>query len=250
MYVQYLKNSFAAPTTVKNYLSGARTWLAEHGGDLSHFTSPEYRQLTGGLTKRSHHIPSRAAPLGWNHIQHIVAFLDSTPGIPVAVKPCILISFHTFLRSSNLLSPTMSAWGGPHTLSVQDLTLSDQGLEISVHSTKTKSDGNPVKTLIPWGQDHVSCSAMAWFKYLNKIKPWALGPAFITDDGLPLTARHVVGFMRLALKDCKDLPPSRISLHSLRRGAVHSAIQLGTPLEVIKEKGMWRSDSGIAPYLI
>lgn len=39
MFTQYLKNSFAAPATVKNYLSGARTWIAEHGGDLTPFGS-------------------------------------------------------------------------------------------------------------------------------------------------------------------------------------------------------------------
>lgn len=250
MYIQYLKNSFAAPSTVKNYLSGAKTWMAEHGGILSPFGSPEYQQLASGLTKRSRHIPQRATPLDWTHIKLIVAFLDATPGVPVAVKPCILIGYHTFLRASNLLSPSLASWGGAHTLSVRDLTLSDDGLEISVRSTKTKSDPAPVKTLIPWGSDPVTCPALSWFKYLNKINPWTLGPAFLTDQGLPLTARHVTGFMRLALKECENITPSRISLHSLRRGAVQSAVRQGLPHQVIKERGMWRSDSGLAPYLL
>lgn len=249
MYIQYLKNSYSAPTTIKNYLSGARTWIGEHGGDLSPFSTLEYQQLTTGLTKRSSHQPRRAAPLEWKHIQAIVTFVESTPNVPAAVKPCILIGYNTFLRSSNLLSPTMSSWGGAHTLSAQDLSLSDLGLEISVKSTKTKSDPQPVKTTIPWSPSSHCCPAMAWFKYVTKIRPWALGPAFLTDDGAPLTARHVVGFMRLALKNCSDLDPGRISLHSLRRGATQSAAQQGVPHEVIKERGMWRSESGLAPYL-
>lgn len=151
--------------------------------------------MTTGISKRSQHLPARAAPLTWNHIKTIVTFLDSTPGVPAAVKPCILIGYHTFLRSSNLLSPTMSCWGGAHTLSTCDLVLHDDGLEISVRSTKTKSDPAPVKTLISWGSDPVTCPAAAWFKYAFKIKPSTLGPAFLTDDYLPLTARHVVGFI-------------------------------------------------------
>lgn len=250
MYIQYLKNSFAAPTTVKNYLSGARTWIGEHGGDLTAFTTLEYHQLTSGVVKRSQHIPQREPPLAWEHIQAIVSFLDSTPGIPLAVKPCVLIGYHTFLRLSNLLSKSMSMWGGPHTLPAHDLHLNDDGLVISVRSTKTKSNPEPVKTTLPWGPDAYMCPAMAWFKYITKICPWALGPAFLTDDGLPLTPRHVVGFMRLALKDCKGLVPSKISMHSLRRGAVHSATSQGIPASVIKERGMWRSDSGLAPYLL
>lgn len=250
MYIQYLKNSFAAPTSVKNYLSGARSWIAEHGGDVSSFSSFDYQRMTTSLTKRSQHVPSRAAPLLWNHIKIIVGFLDSTPRVPVGIKPCILIGYYTFLRSSNLLSPSMTTWGGPHTLSVRDLTLLDQGLQISVHSTKTITDSAPIKTVIPWAADSTYCPAMAWFKYLHKVRPWPLGPAFIGDDHQPLTARHVVGFMRLALKDCKDIIPAKVSLHSLRRGATQSAAQEGVPINVIKEMGMWRSDSGIAPYLL
>lgn len=250
MYVQYLKNSFPAPTTVKNYLSGAKTWITEHGGNPSFFSSIEYHQLSTGLTKRYQHVPQRATPLDWTHIQLIVQFLDATPRVPVGVKLCILIAYHTFLRASNLLSPTLATWGGPHTLSVRDLTLSDEGLQVSVHSTKTKSDPVPLKTIIPWASNSVTCPVAAWFKYLTKIKPWPLGPAFLTDDGLPLTPRHVTGFMRLSLKDCKDIIPSRISLHSLHRGAVHSAVRQGIPRDVIKQQGKWRSDSGLAPYLL
>lgn len=250
MYLQYLRNSFAAPTTVKNYLSGARTWMGEHGGDVSPFSTLEYHQLSSGLTKRSSHLTKRAAPLGWKHIQIIISFVDSTPGVPLAVKPCILIGFHTFLRSSNLLSPTMSSWGGPHTLAARDLMLSDRGLDITVHSTKTKSDPKPVQSTIPWSSDSHLCTALAWFKYASKIQPWALGPAFLTDQRVPLTARHVVGFMRLALRDSKDLDPARISLHSLRRGATQEAAQQGLSLPALKDRGMWRSDSGIAPYLL
>lgn len=250
MYMQYLKNSFSAPTTVKNYLSGARTWVGQHGGELSAFTSPEYHQMSIGLNKRSQHVPSRAAPLDWDNIRIIIDFLDTTPGIPLGIKPCVLIGYHTFLRASNLLSPTMSAWGGPHTLSVKDLRLSDAGLEISVHSTKTKSDARPVKTLIPWGHDPIFCPTSAWLKYLHKIRPWCLGPAFLTDAGSPLTPRHVVGFMRLALRGSKELAPGTISLHSLRRGAVQSAAKSGVSHDAIKERGMWRSDSGVAPYFV
>lgn len=250
MYIQYLKNSFRSPTTVKNYISGARSWMGEHGGDLSSFSSVEYGRLSSSLTKRSQHVPSRAVPLNWTHVKTIIDFLDSTPGIPSAVKPCILIGYHTFLRSSNLLSPTLSDWGGPHSLSAQDLTLMDPGLEITVHSTKTKTDSVPVKSLIPWAADQKYCSASAWLKYVSMVRPWSLGPAFLRDDHLPLTARHVVGFMRLALKDCTDINSAKISMHSLRRGATQSAVLDGVPHEVIKHKGMWRSDSGIAPYLL
>lgn len=249
MYIQYLKNSFQVPTTVKNYLSRVKTWVAQHGGDLGAFSSFEYSQLASGISKRSQHIPQRAEPLSWDHIQFIINFLESSCEIPLSVKPCILIGFHTFLRSSNLLSPSLSTWGGPITLSVQDLTLPDQGLEVTVRSLKTEMDPTPVKNVIPWSSDSKFCAAKAWLKYVTNSRPWALRPAFLTYDRLPLTARHVVGLMRLALKDAKDLIPSKISMHSLRRGATQSAARLGLSHDQIKERGMWRSDSGMSLYL-
>lgn len=122
MYIQYLKNSFPSPATVRNYLSGARTWLAEHGGSTSSFSSFEYHQLISGVVRRSLHVPRRAAPLTWDHITRIVAFLDNTPSIPLSAKPCLLIGYFTLLRSGNLLSPTISAWGGAHTLAAKDFS--------------------------------------------------------------------------------------------------------------------------------
>lgn len=199
MYIQFLKNSKLAPTSIKNYLSGAKTWLAEHGGTLEAFISFEYQQMYGGITKRSQHVPRRAAPLSPDHINIIVRFLDNCPGAPKAAKPCILIGYHTFLRSSNLLSPTMSSWGGPHTVMARDIRLSEEGLVIAVHSTKTKSSSTPVHTVIPWHQDSAICPALAWMSYVENIRPWILGPAFLTDDHRSLTARHLVGFMRLAV---------------------------------------------------
>lgn len=250
LYTQFLKNSFSAPTTIKNYLSGVKTWLGEHGGDLSSFSSFEFHQLSSGLAKRSRHVPQRAAPLTWAHLRIIANFLDTTPGVPLSAKPCLLIGFHTFLRAGNLLSPTISSWGGAHTIRTKDISLSDEGIHISVCSTKTKTDPSAVTTVIPWLSDHLFCPATSWFKYQQRVKPWTLGPAFLTDAGLPLTARHLVGFMRLALKDVKDIDPARVSMHSLRRGAAQAAALDGLSIASIKERGMWKSDSGVAPYLL
>lgn len=249
MYTQFLKNSFNAPTSVKNYLSGVKTWIAEHGGDSSPFASFEYHQLFSGLTKRSNHVPMRAAPLTLDHVRTIALFLDTTPAIPLSAKPCLLIGFGTFLRVGNLLSPTMSSWRGVHTLRARDIWLSDKGLHVSVHSTKTKTDPSPVTTILRYEDDPLMCPALAWFKYQWRIKPWILGPAFLTDSGFPLTPRHLVGFMRIALQQAKDIDSARVSMHSLCRGAVQAAFRLGQSFNQIKERGMWNSDSGFAPYL-
>lgn len=249
MYVQYLSNSFAAPTLVKNYLSGARSWIVEHGGDTSSFNSPVTAQLVSGLNKRSQHVPVRAEPLFWEHIRHIVDFLRQVPNVPLSVKPCLLIGYHTFLRSSNLLSPSTGVWGGPHTLLAKHIRLSDKGLHISVSTTKTKYHPAPVSMVIPWNNDPVYFPAQAWLRYVTARRPCPIGPAFVTDDHRPLTPRHIVGFMSLALENFPGISAERVTFHSLRRGAAQQAKALGISLENIMERGMWKSRSGVAPYL-
>lgn len=75
MYTQFLVNSFQALTTIKNYLSGAKTWIAEHMGNPSAFSSNEALSLERGFVKKSQHVPSRAQPLFWHHVRHIIDLL-------------------------------------------------------------------------------------------------------------------------------------------------------------------------------
>lgn len=249
MYAQYLKNSYPSPQTVKNYISGAKTWVAEHGGQTQPFLSRDLDQLTKGFTKNSTHVPQRAAPLTVSHLLTIADYSSCNPFVPRSVLPCIVIGFKCFLRSSNLLSPSTLTWGGPHTLLAQDIILSKDSLLVTVRSTKTKADARPETFSLNRESDIRLCPVFLWTQYASYLRPWALGPAFLTDNHLPLTARHVVGVMRAALSSTKDLDPARVSLHSLRRGATQDAAEKGVPLNQIKTLGLWKSDSGVKPYL-
>lgn len=140
MYAQRLANIHASPNSIKNYLSGARSWIREHRGNFQAFLSPQVAQLVKGFVKNSSHVPRRAAPLGAHHIQAICRFLDAQPSAPLAIKPAILIGFSCFLRSSNILSPTISQWGGPHTLLAADVSIKDSGLLILIHRPRREVD--------------------------------------------------------------------------------------------------------------
>lgn len=249
MYAQYLKNSHPSPQTVKNYMSGAKTWILEHGGNVQPFLSRELDQLTKGFVKFSDHVPSRAAPLSISHLLVIAEYVRCNPYVPCAVLPCIIIGFKCFLRSSNLLSPSTRVWGGPHTLLARDLVIKDNSLMVSVLSTKTKSNNQPESFVLESETDHRLCPVALWRRYLNIIKPSLLGPAFLTDSKLPLTPRHIVGVMRAALASSKDIDPGKVSMHSIRRGAAQDAADRGVPLSHIQTLGLWRSDSGVKPYL-
>lgn len=249
MYAQHLANKHAAPTSIKNYLSGAKTWVNEHQGSIFPFLSSQLSLLVKGFVKKSQHVPARAEPLHPHHIRFICRALDITPSAPLAVKPAILLGYSCFLRSSNLLSPTMLEWGGPHTLLAGEVKTRPEHLEVHIRSTKTCSDPLGLKFLIPKSSDPSVCPVRAWTSYKAAIQPWALGPAFVHHDRRPLTSGQVVRIIRAALADHKDISPGRISMHSIRRGAAQAAMDQDVPLQDILSRGTWKSTSGLRLYL-
>lgn len=249
MFAQHLANKHASPSSLRNYLSGAKTWVIEHQGSPYPFLSSQVSSLVKGFVKNSLHVPTRAEPILPHHMRFLCQSLDAAPSAPLAIKPALLLGYSCFLRTSNLLSNTMLEWGGPHTLLAGEIRELQDGLQVHIRSTKTRSDPLGLNFIIPRSSDPVVCPVLAWSTYRAAIRPWALGPAFVHRDRRPITSSQVVKVMRLILRNHTDIAPGRISMHSLRRGATHAAIDQDVPLQDILVRGTWKSSSGIRPYL-
>lgn len=246
MFAQYLANRFPSISTVRNYMSGAKTWVLEHNGNIFAFLSHELNMVLKSLAKHSKHVVKRAAPLTLDHIISICRFIDAHVEIPPAVKPCLLIGFSCYLRSSNLLSPLNAEWGGPHALRRNHVKPVPGGLKVTILSTKTKS--TPYELFVPSNPSPRLCPVLAWNKYIRLVSPRVNGPAFILNEFSTLSAEVVVSIMKQALQGSTDINPDDITMHSLRRGAVQSAETAGCQLGDIMERGGWASKSGINPY--
>lgn len=246
MYVRWLANILASPSSIKNYLSGGKTWVSEHGGNFTSFLSSEVGQMVKSVTKHSSHVVKRAAPLFPSHLSIISSFCDYNLVVPLAVKPCILLGHALFLRASNLVSPSMDVWGGPHTLRVTDVKPFPDKLVVRISSSKTRV--TPVFiTVLPSGSN--TCPVQAWKHYVNVVSPPPQGPAFILQPGKSLTSKMVVTCMRQALAYDHSIDASNVSMHSLRRGAAQSAACIGYSKQQIMSAGGWASESGLNPYL-
>lgn len=247
MFLQFMANEHSSIPSLKNYFSGARTWVLEHGGNTQAFSAPEIPVMFKGIAKNSVHQTGRAAPLSYHHVVTIARFINSVPFIPLAVKPCILIGYSCYLRSSNLLAPSGSSWGGPHTLLARDIVRIGSSLAVTLRSTKTIV--TPVTLLISPDPNILVCPVSAWDFYVANVAPFKFGPAFVSSPGKPITSDIIVSVMRSALANAPDINVSKVTLHSLRRGAVHNATLQGVEKEKIMKAGTWRSTSGIKPYL-
>lgn len=247
MYVQWLSNVHSSPSTIKNYLSGAKNWVLEHNGSISSFLSYEVGQMQKSVSKHSQHVIKRAAPLFPCHLEVISSFCDYNLATPLSVKPCVLLGHALFLRSSNLLSPSMDSWNGPHTLMASDIQSFSDKLVVRICSSKTQV--SPAVTTVYTNPCHHICPVRAWINYVAVVSPYRLGPAFIVSPGRSLTAKLVVSTMRQALMYDSSIDASKVSMHSLRRGAVHTAVSSGSSHSEIMAAGSWSSFSGLKPYL-
>lgn len=249
MYARFLANSYTSPATHKNYMSGAKSWVRDHGGDFSSFESCQVNTVMKGTQLKSTHVPSPAPPITQKELKLIVIYIHVSHHPPINIKAAILLGFACMLRSSNLLSPTITSWGGPHTLQMYDIKRVHSGLKVSIRSSKTiRNKTSIVLDVIPSNSNFL-CPVKAWDAYVNMFRPPLSGPAFILPSGLPLTARPVVNIIRSALKSAGYINYNSYSIHSLRRGATHVAASLGASSQDLKAQGTWASDAGLNFYL-
>lgn len=249
MYSQFLGNTFPAPSTIRNYISGARTWVQLHGGNIASFLAPEMSTMAKAIKEKSSHVVAPAPPLTPAHIRIICNFIACHPGSLLTIKAAVLLAYTTFLRASNVVSPTLNQWGGPHTLRAGDVYQADGGLRVVVRSTKTRSRAAPHAALILPAEDPLLCPIRAWYQYKAVINPCPLGPAFMVSPAKPLTANMVVSVMRAALEWGGVKDPGAFSFHSLRRGAAQAAAFAGASEEELMQHGTWASREGLRPYL-
>lgn len=248
MYFQFLSNSFSAPGTAKNHLSGVKTWLQLHGGIISSFLSLELSMIIKSVTEKSSHVPAPAPPISAKDIRTICEYIQLHPQHP-GIKSAILLAFSTFMRVSNVLSPSTNTWGGRHTLRTNDIISTSSGLKVIIRSTKTRKSGSPHIIQVFKSLDPLVCPVRAWCDYITVIQPCPLGPAFMLDVQTPLTAPPVVDVMRKALSSKNYSPDRTVSFHSLRRGGAQSAAENGASQQQIMHHGTWASKSGLKHYL-
>lgn len=247
MYVQYLANTLKSVSSLKNYLSGARSWIIEHDGSIVAFLSPQVEYMIKSVTKTSTHVVKRAFPLSVAHITIIASYLDSAVTAPLCIKAAILLGFSCYLRASNLLSSSFMFLDSGHPLLAKHVVLIPQGLRVTIVSTKTRS--NPYVVTVNYNPNTLICPVTAWIRYATSQFLHPNGPAFMLTHSTPLKYDVIVKFMREALKSCPEVDVNNITMHSLRRGAVQSAESAGLPLTDIMKRGGWKSRSGLKPYL-
>ena len=241
-FVTSLYSALLSPGSIKNAISGARSWVLENQGDVSAFSSPSIKRLCKGGDALSSHCSSIAPPLTPNLLQSVIGFLRSLGPSTLMPVAALLIGYFSFMRQSNLLSPSALMWGGRHTIRRHDIQPCAHGLKVIIRSSKTISTSSgAVQLFIPQVNNSIICPVRAWARASSAFPALGSAPAFMSSSSRPLDTVTLTKILRWSLVMVNAPSPFTYTIRSLRRGAAQACLSLGVPVEAIKAQGTWES---------
>ena len=250
LYAQALANQMSSPGSCKNYMSGVKLWITAHGGDPSPFSSPEVQAVLKGAARLSTHISAQAPGITPQDVMTICNYLGQAGPPGITLKAALLLGYFTFLRQSNILSPSLEAWAGPHTLTRADVLPRPHGLTVVVRSSKTITRMTQAAAILVYAVPRsLYCPVEAWHRACALVPAPPQSPAFLLPGPRPLTAAPLVAVMREALRRAGCPYADKVTAHSLRRGAALLAADAGSPLEDLCHHGTWAGASGLSAYV-
>ena len=244
-YFLFLQDKFVSPSTVRNYMSGARTWVLALTGSAAPFDSYQLSVLKRGLDAALDHTPVQSPPVTPSALMSIIDCLCDCGNHSLVIRSALLMAYLTLLRQSNLLATSDNPQGMKHTLKKAHITHTPHGLHVYVKSSKTiQNPKDRFSILVPRARVTRYCPVETWLKFLAFQPPVLQDElAFLLPDGDPLTPTRLTKIVRLVLADLGSPLATSFTLHGVRRGAAQACAKAGASLEAIKKLGSWRSDT-------
>lgn len=238
LYAQLLKNSCKSIQSLKNYMSGARSYVSERGGIVQVFSHPMVVKLIKGFVKNSHHTPKQAPPVPVNKLKNACLWLRELSAEGEILAAALMFGFVTFLRQCHFcLTPT----GFMHLITRDDLKLCPDRILVTVRSSKTSGPGTArVQVILATGGP--ICPVRLIRQAMNLVPADGAAPIFLhPGTRRPLDPHRALDLFRLALVATGYTGAENITLHSLRRTGSQACAQIGVPITDLAEHGNWRS---------
>lgn len=232
-------------STVSNYFHGVRAWHIIHGVSwlIDKLQMDALLKAASTLTPASSKKKQRL-PWTIEFILAILAQLNPTDPLHVAVEGCLLTVFFTAARLGEFTIPTLKSFNASRHVKPSDIfTDTDRnGLKLTgFHLPVTKSGG----------PEDVSFSAQtgridpesALRRHLTINNPPTNGPLFayvVNGSHRGLTKRK---FLEVTTKAAKAAGLDPLQGHGIRIGATLEYLLRGIPFDVMKVKGCWASDA-------
>jgi len=151
------------------------------------------------------------------------------------------MAFFGCLRCGEITYPSAARFHPRKHLTINDVRLSKEALEVVVKQSKTDQTGKGARAIIGPGSQNL-CPLKLLRKFL-RYRRYAAGSdaLFRLQDGSLLTRAKLHARLQQSL-EALGLPASKFGTHSLRIGSATAAAAIGVPMDIIKSMGRWSSE--------
>ena len=137
-YACFLAEHFKSSGSVRNYLSGIKTWTVLLKFDVEEFYSPALKMTLSGVEKLNTYIPKIRLPLEPAHLYSIYKVLDLSSIQNTVFWALLLIGFYGMLRKSQFANNSRNTFNPKEQLTRGDFQFTHEGLIINIQWSKTR----------------------------------------------------------------------------------------------------------------
>lgn len=245
-YAAFLSRRTVSFQYILGHLNGIRLLHLFHGLSTDAFTSFDVTLTKKGLKRMLGTATRQKHPITPAILFSIRRLLDLNLTSHALTWALFTVAFFSFLRKSNLVSPTASTFDCNQHLTRQDIKFIASGCLLRIKWSKTRQHKEGIHIVpLPSIPNSSLCPVTAIQHYFALVPatpsspfftfPTATGPAPVTAHFFTTTLKRLVGML--------GLNPTDYSPHSFRRGGAYYAYQAGVPEHLLQLHGDWRSDA-------
>jgi integrase len=228
--------------TLHRRLTAIKQWhLTQSFADPT--SHPYIRKTLTGI-KNTHGKPKAKAPaMTLDDLKKIVSSLSKSVGlINIRNSALIQLGFFGAFRRSELV-----------TIKWEDITFSNEGIEIVISRSKTDQSGEGQVCAIPNGND-VVCAVRAlklWQEYSGLTEGFIFRGISKSENMLShaIKSNQVNLIIKQIARDCGLENANDYSAHSLRRGFATEAAKRNAPFQSIMLQGRWKHEGTVLGYI-
>ena len=203
------------------------------GAEPVRMSNPILRATLRGIERSLGQVQKGKDPILPSHLKELVKVVDVEDDLELLVFVAALLMFRSLLRVSHVVF-------SQHTLRVRDVKFVKDYVTLLIHSSKTKSLGEPDVIPITKSKDRSIC-AYHWLHYmLHKLRRKKNCYLFSTDAISSLTYSAFSKMFKTLL--VRAGIHGDFASHSLRRGGATFMSMLDCPVTQIKARGRWKSE--------
>lgn len=244
-YVCFLSENFKSSASVRNYLSGVKTWAIILDFDIHEFSSPSLRLVLTGIDKLNTNVPDVKLAFEPCHLYRMYEALDMSNIQDSVLWAIILIGFFAMLRRSQFANTSRKSFNPKEQLTRGDIQITEEGLIISIQWSKTNQKHNKIHQIpLKRVETSILCPVLAYSRMVKLLPALPSEPAFgfIGSDGIihAFSKADLGKLLHNLLVRC-GINTSQFSFHSLRRGGATCASAAGCSDSEICTIGNWAS---------